>query len=74
MSEIAAVTDLYRKFMYRIITGSYKFCDVHLLCSLICIAYHAARWMLTGANVYHGSSARRARRILFIIFLKLTYL
>ena len=41
-------------------TCSYKFCDVHLLCSLICITYHAARWMLTGANVYQGSS--RAKR------------
>ena len=31
MSEIPAVTDFYRKFMYGIIARSSKFCDVHLL-------------------------------------------
>ena len=55
MNEIPAVMDFYRKFMYRIIARSYKFRDVHLLCSLICITYHATCWMLTGANVCQGS-------------------
>ena len=52
MSETSAVTEYYRKFMLGIIARSYKFCDVQLLiCSLICITYHAALWMLTGVNV-----------------------
>ena len=36
-AEIPAVTDHYRKYMFEIIARSYKFCDVQLLCSLICI-------------------------------------
>ena len=51
MSEISAVKDHYRKVMFGIIARSYKFCDVRLLCSLICITYHSARWTLTAANV-----------------------
>ena len=45
MSEISAVTDHYRKFMFGTIARRYKFCDVQLLCSLI-IMYHLSCWSL----------------------------
>ena len=47
INEIPAVTDLYTNFMYGIIACSNKFYDVHLPCSLTCITYHAACWMIT---------------------------
>ena len=61
--------------MYGIIACS-KFCDVHLLCSLICITYQAAHWMLTVENIYIKGVRERSARILLIIYIivRLTYL
>ena len=47
--------------MYGIVARRCRFCDVHLLC------YHAARWMLTGANVYQGSLLQSVWQISFIM-------
>ena len=65
-SEIPAVMDLCRKFMYGIIARSYKFRDVHLLCSLICITSCClldADW----GKCISRKFVQSARRILFII-------
>ena len=69
-SEISAVRDVYRKFMCGIIICIYTVATIflkymHLLCSLVCIAYQASHWMLNGANVYQGSlhAKRKAKFI-----------
>ena len=65
MSEIAAVTDLYRKFMYGLIVRSYKFCHVHidLYASLIALLDGCC----LGQMYIKGVRAQSARRISLII-------
>ena len=67
ISEVSAVADVYRKFMYGIIPRSYKFCDVHLLCS--CCSLNAD-W----GECISRDSARKARSKFSLLFIKLTYL
>ena len=58
---------LQELYMYGIIACSYKFCDVHLLCSLICFTYHATHWMLTGANWNYFTSVNFKNLMFYLI-------
>ena len=75
MSEVSAVTDVNRKFLYGIIAHSCKFCNVHLLCSqtyMHHISYYSfnADW----SECISREFAREARGEFYLLFVKLTYL